>query len=465
MTDSVEVAIISESSGQSCSVSVWDTQTGSQLMTYKGGGVCASHSLTLLGSDYIVGAELSKPLIHVWPINSTEPSQALRAVSNGIVSALAASPDGLYIVAGIAEKIHLWQVEANRLMCVAARHFQTITCIRFLEDGMHFVSGGEDGVVAVWRISNLVSQEGAQLDTVYSFADHFLGVKDIHVGLGKHVRISSVSLDGSCRIYDFDSGKLLLSLIVDAVNLTSVWSDVLESSLFLGCGSGDILHVSLRESPRQVEHHLTEKERECTFKGHTKAVTALSTSQDSVTLLSGSADETARLWHIESKQCLRIIQQKGPVLNAFITICPLNMIAEKLEPNIVMRRLPRVNDGIQESFGLKVKTMGRLEPNFLPSFVKGLDSFNIANCSVSSEEFASKSQEMEMLERENSRLYKMLTDKAFNDNLKESPNVIPNLIDINLALKQIADKSLEIQPALYESSKDMKDKKKKKKSS
>lgn len=460
MTDSVEVAVTSESSGQLCSVSVWDTQTGSQLMTYKGGGVCASHSLSLVGSDYIVAAELSKPLMHVWPINSTEPTQALRAVCNGIISALAASPDGRYIVAGIAEKIHLWQVEASRLMCVAARHFQRVTCIRFMGDGVHFVSGGEDGVVAVWRISDLVSQEGARLETVHSFSDHFLAVKDIYVNHGKYPRITSVSMDGSCRVYDFASGKLLLSLIVDACNLTSICADVLDSSLFLGCNSGDILNVCLKESPRQLEHHLTEKEKECVFKGHSKAVTALSASEDTVTLLSGSMDETARLWHIESKQCLRIIQHKGPVLNAFITFCPLNMIAEKLEPNIVMRRLPRVNDGT-ESLGFKFKSITRMEHTIEASFDRYTDFYDNKSV-ISSEELINKSQEIEDLRRKNAELFKIATEKVLNNTSEKStPNVVPSLINIELALKHVEDKSLaEIQPAAYECPKNMKKKKK-----
>lgn len=96
---------------------------------------------------------------------------------------------------------------------------------------------------------------------LFCFRDIFLGHG------GSWTRIISVSLDGSCRVYEFASGKLLLSLIVDAVTLTSVTADVLESSLFLGCGTGDILTVSLRESPRQIVHHLSEKEKQSVFRG------------------------------------------------------------------------------------------------------------------------------------------------------------------------------------------------------
>lgn len=80
-------------------------------------------------------------------------------------------------------------------------------------------------------------------------------------------RIVSVSLDGSCRFYDLASGKLILSLIVNGANLTSVTTDVFDSTLFLGCNSGDILNVSLCDKPRQLESHLTEEEMQSVFKG------------------------------------------------------------------------------------------------------------------------------------------------------------------------------------------------------
>ncbi|PIK37361.1 putative WD repeat-containing protein 18 [Apostichopus japonicus] len=56
---------------------------------------------------------------------------------------------------------------------------------------------------------------------------------------------------------------------------------------------------------RLVEDH------ENTYKGHSKAVTCLSTSMDGSMLLSGSEDSTARIWHITSRQCIRTVLHKG----------------------------------------------------------------------------------------------------------------------------------------------------------
>ncbi|XP_034250156.1 WD repeat-containing protein 18 [Thrips palmi] len=459
MTDSVEVAITSEASGQLWSVSVWDTVTGSQLMTYKGGGVCGNHAVALVGSDYIIGAEKTKPLLHVWPVNSSEPSHDLRTVCPGLIGALAVSPNGKFIVAGIGEKIHVWQVEAGRLMGVAARHFQPITCIRFFEDGSHFVSAGEDGMVCVWSLKYLTATDNGHLEAIHSFSDHYLAVKDVYVGSGgSRSRIVSVSLDGSCRVYDLSSGKLLLSLVVDGENLTSVVADVLESSLFLGCNSGDILHVSLCDKPRQLQCHLTEEEKESVFKGHTKTVTALSSSQDASTLLSASADETVRLWHIESKQSLRTIQHKGQVTNAFLTFLPSQIFAEKMKPNIVMHRLQRVNDSAHSSeLSVEISVLNELV--FTPMFET--EGYSISQVDLSkdpsatSEETSYHKKQMNLLQKKNLELFKLASEKIFNgvcDSRKTES--VPSLIDINKCLQLVASKSLDISQSVHMNSED-----------
>ena len=47
-----------------------------------------------------------------------------------------------------------------------------------------------------------------------------------------------------------------------------------------------------------------------------KQVNSLAVSMDGTLLLSGSQDQTARVWHIPSRQCLRVVNHKGK-LNHF----------------------------------------------------------------------------------------------------------------------------------------------------
>ena len=52
---------------------------------------------------------------------------------------------------------------------------------------------------------------------------------------------------------------------------------------------------------------------ENTLRGHTNTVTCLSVSLDGRNLASGSEDKDVRLWHVKSRQCLRILPHKGTV--------------------------------------------------------------------------------------------------------------------------------------------------------
>ena len=41
-------------------------------------------------------------------------------------------------------------------MATGSRHFQTITVLRFTDDGTSLISGGDDNLVVVWNMSRCV---------------------------------------------------------------------------------------------------------------------------------------------------------------------------------------------------------------------------------------------------------------------------------------------------------------------
>lgn len=130
-------------------------------------------------------------------------------------------------------------------------------------------------------------------------------------------------------------GNLLLSLVFDTM-LTAVCTNTLESDVFIGTNNGGILQFSLHSAPRTKEYHLSTEEKAPVFVGHTKSITCLSNSLDGELLLSGSVDETAKIWHIFSKQCLRTFIHKGQVTNAFFTIAPKQMFNNELTLSVYL---------------------------------------------------------------------------------------------------------------------------------
>lgn len=83
------------------------------------------------------------------------------------------------------------------------------------------------------------------------------------------------------------------------------------------------------------------------FAGHAAGtrVTALSVSLDGESLLSGGEDGNALVWDIGSRQLVRTMQHKGPVLNAFFTLAPAVMFDAEQRLPLISKNLRRMLDG------------------------------------------------------------------------------------------------------------------------
>ena len=251
MTDLQEVLFSCDTSESQYTCAAWDFRTGTNLMTYKGGGGAYAQSLSFLCSEYVLTANSTKPLLHVWPINGQEQISAVRFVLPGRVNALAVSPDGLYLVAGIQETIYIWHLATGRMLNTIAKHYQPINCIAFTDDGSHFVSAGQDGGVLVWNLTQVVSRHGDDNQTpLYSFSDHGLPVTAVHLGAGG-IRgyMWTTSLDRTCKVYDLSCGQLLLS-VVFAEALHSVVANALETCTYIGTADGNIYEFHIDAVPR-----------------------------------------------------------------------------------------------------------------------------------------------------------------------------------------------------------------------
>lgn len=293
-----------------------------------------------------------KPLLHIWPLNSQEQIQTSRFVMPGQVTALAVSPDGNYCVAAVTDKaaeasgtVYVWQICSGRMMAVLTRHLQSVTTIKFTDDGTHFCTAGRDGMLLVWKLGAVLASSSStnqQATPLYSFSDHALPIKDIHIGKGGlRGYLTSVSEDRTCKVYDLSNGVQLLNLIFPEP-LTAVTIDHLDTKLYAGTVEGSIYEFSLQSPPRMRDYHLTEANARNKFSGHKGAVTALSISLDGESLLSGGHDENVLLWHIPSKQLIRTLPHKGVVTNAFFMLAPKCMFNQDTKLTLITNNFKRM---------------------------------------------------------------------------------------------------------------------------
>ncbi|XP_027825952.1 WD repeat-containing protein 18 isoform X2 [Ovis aries] len=136
------------------------------------------------------------------------------------------------------------------------------------------------------------------------------------------------------QLWEVSSGELLLSVLFD-VGILAVTMDLAEHYMFCGGSDGSIFQVNLCTWPGQREKSFQpEQEHGKVFRGHRNQVTCLSVSTDGSVLLSGSHDETVRLWDVQSQQCLRTVTLKGPVTNACIMLAPISMLSSDFRPGL-----------------------------------------------------------------------------------------------------------------------------------
>lgn len=308
----LEVLVSGEHSGQMCNLSVWDPSTGTNLRIYKGNSTRAK-TLSFLGNTFVVSGQPNKPLLNVWHLNKHE-QKPIKYITPGVMQSLAASPCGHLLVGTIDERIYIWQTASGKLLNIISNgHYQKINVIKFTSDGCHFVTAGDDGNVLCWAID---SSKPRQI-----WSHHSLAVTDLHVGIGAmNCRIYSVSKDQTMKVYQASTGQMLLDVeFNDPLNALTL--DTSEASAFAGTTSGHIYMISLTSPPRDLKMSLPAVE-DYVFKGHTQAVTCLSVSLDGLTLASGSTDTDVRLWHVKSKQCVKVIPHKG-ALTALTYMMPL----------------------------------------------------------------------------------------------------------------------------------------------
>lgn len=315
--------------------------------------------MELINEKFIVIANNVKPLLNIWPINSSETIQNVKFVLPAKVNALAVS--GEFLVAGIKENIYIWQIATGKMLTMLSKHYQPISCVKFIDDGSHFVSAGEDGQVNVWSLSAAIGDRYRveNIEPLHTFSDHALAVTDLWIGLGGLAALlATVSKDRTCKIYDLASGTMLISLVFQEV-ITAVTLDRIETGLFIGTSLGNIYHHHLQPPPRTREYHITDEDKiNNKFTGHSKAITCLALSLDEQTLISGSDDCMVITWNIQSRAILKTIPHKGAITNIKLIITPQVMFHKEIKLELITKNFQRMisaaNDDGDEKESLEI---------------------------------------------------------------------------------------------------------------
>ena len=339
MKDKFEVLV---SSDGSC-VAVYDDQTGNLLHQYKGGQT-ASRTVTWLGQDWLLSAGRDKPLINVWQVNKSELSP-VRLFSPGPVSAMAASPSGLYLVIATQENLNIYLVSSGQLLGVLTRHYQPVICLAWTGDSSHFLSGGEDGQVLVWSLVRAVTSRHlpgleesrlGQVEPRHTWTDHGLPVTAVVAGHGQAnmARAVTASRDMTVKLYSLGRGHLLLSVSLTSP-VTSLAMDNMETVVWAGLQSGEVARLSLLSPPRDITVSSETLQATSLTGGHSSSITQLALSCDGLSLASADGEGNIQIWDSVSAQIVRTIKHRAAITHLEFVLTPPSLVnKESWSPTI-----------------------------------------------------------------------------------------------------------------------------------
>lgn len=378
----IEVGLFSDGSGEQSCVTAYDLSTGVALKNFKHGS-CGRNGLALINDEYLLAVQNGKQLIHVYDVEKDTCSKKI--VCSERITAIATSPDGLFVAVALLDKIYMWEFSSGNLYCVLSRHYQDIVGIKFTSDGKFFISFGGDNLVIVWDLNRVLqtcmtSQTSTEPTDkpVYVLSNHSMSVQDVYVGVcGIRGNMVTCSLDQTCKVFEISSGTLLKNFVFD-VACMSVAMDVTEKFLFVGLADGRICFINCYEQKSNNTDSMVEQSSY--VPAHKKSVTRLAVTSDGLNLISGSKDCLVKIWHISSRKCIRTFEFKDEITN--VQLHPSFIFASTNKPNNNknVKKCKRAIGNFQRtvyvpSVGTNVKDMCSLEneKDTIPFVLKDID--------------------------------------------------------------------------------------------
>src|SRR3989338_8377195 len=331
-----EIAVTT-SQGSEGLIHVWELRSGALLRTLKSGDVGVDANCSALAQtsqfSFLAASPAGRSGVSTWLLQREQAHS--KSITAEKVSAVTLSSDGGLCCAGsVSGKIYVWLVASGALLKVLDAHFKRVSVLRFTDDDSLLVSGGDDSIVNLWKTSHfgLFSSphpSGAAEQPVAPWrvlSSHSLPITGLFVcpgGVG--ARLLPCSGDHTCKLWDLASGRALASM--GFPRALTCWAMALpETAVFVGGSDAEIRCVSLLQRPTESSLQFSSETGALSYRGHTRAITALALSVDGTLLVSASVDASVKVWDVSSRRILRSFDRHlSPVTNLHLLFRPPNI--------------------------------------------------------------------------------------------------------------------------------------------
>ncbi len=241
-------------------------------------------------------------LVYLWHIETTQLLTTF-AGHTGWVWSVAFSPDGNTLASsGGDATIRLWDVNSGQCLQILTGHIGCVWCVAFSPDGQRLASGSDDQTARIWN------QQGQCL---HILKGHQENIYSVHFSPDNQTLVSG-SKDTLVRIWQVSNGNCLgiLQGHTESVRCVRYSPDGQQ----IASSSHDHSIRLWSDLPAATASPLELDIYPCDIKvlrGHTNWVWSLAFSPDGTILASGSDDGTLRLWAVQEKQCINVLNSHG----------------------------------------------------------------------------------------------------------------------------------------------------------
>lgn len=261
------------SAGLDKTIRLWVAATGTALGTLRQSYTVNAVAISS-GGKWLASAG-DDGTVRLWEAKTGTPRGALSGPGYAVYS-VAFSPDGkLVAAAGKDRLVFIWDVNDGKRVQTLEGHAGDIYSLAFSPDGKSLASVGADKTILVWNVAN--GHESIRM----------AGHKDKVLSLawspnGKW--LASGDAGSAVRIWDASNGTYIRTLMSNQAVLSLAYSP---DSRWLVAGLANNTILMFDASDGAVMQKLT---------GHQDHVQCLAFSPDGSLLISGSRDQTVRLW-------------------------------------------------------------------------------------------------------------------------------------------------------------------------
>jgi WD40 repeat protein len=320
------------SGSQDNTVRVWDLASGRPIRTLRGHTNSVSSVAVTSDSQLVVSGSWDKTA-RIWNLASGRLVRTLED-PNERVDAVALTPDNQFVLSGGKDGIvRVWDLASGQLVRTLKCHkvnthaiSHTVNTLAISTDSQLVVSGCSDGTMQLWNLASgqLICPLESQSDSVLAVtvtpdnqctvasrrdvrvldlpSGQLIRILEGHKGPATAVVVSrdnkliaSGSSDRTVRVWDRASGQLLRTLETGSGPVRGVAVSP-DNELIIAANGAAVLVFQLATKPIPPAN------------GHSERVLAIAVTTDNRTIVSGSMDNTVRIWDLASGQLVRTLE-------------------------------------------------------------------------------------------------------------------------------------------------------------